>query len=183
MKSTGFALVLATFAGLAAGVAHATDNKSENSDQRSRMRFERLDRDRSGGLSFQEFSAMLRMRVEDADANRDGKIVAEELAAAFEQMRGRGMADRLMQRFDVNGDGVLTSDEIETRQKRMFARLDRNGDGSLEFSEMPKRQDMRGAGGPGQGKGGPGRGQGMDDGFGIGPGGGVPGLDPDDGQQ
>lgn len=172
--STKLALSLATCVALAGGAAHATESKAGNdTDQRSTMRFQRLDKDQSGGLSFEEFSTMLRMRLSNADANNDGKVTKDELSAAFGKMGAQNMADRFMQRFDIDGDGALTSDEIQTRQKRMFARLDRNGDGKLELNEMPK---------PRQG------GQGMQDQprmqqDGAGQGGGVPGLDQDDGEQ
>lgn len=183
--STRIALFLATCVGLASGTAQTNENKAGNdTDQRSMMRFQRLDKDQSGGLSFEEFSTMLRMRLSNADANNDGKISADELSAAFGKMGGAGnMADRFMRRFDINGDGVLTANEIQTQQKRMFARLDKNGDGSLEPSEMPKRRQGGGPGmqgGPDGGQGGAGMGKG---GAGMGQGGGVPGLDQDDGEQ
>ena len=166
MTSTRLALAFLAFAGLLAETAYAADDPPAGGEQRAMKRFERLDKDQSGGITFEEFSAALHMRVNDADANHDGKITTEELTAAFERMRAKRMAERLMRRFDDNGDGVLTADEIETRHKRMFARLDKNGDGKLDPDEMPKRRGMR------RGMGGPGMGQG-----------GVPGLDPDDGQQ
>lgn len=169
--STGLALSLAACVGFAGSIAHANENKAGNdTDQRSMMRFQRLDKDQSGGLSFEEFSTMLQMRLSNADANNDGKITSDELTAAFDKMGAGNMADRFMQRFDINGDGVLTTEEVQTRQKRMFARLDKNGDGALEPSEMPKRRQEGG--------------QGMQGGAGMGQqGGGVPGLDQDDSEQ
>jgi len=65
-------------------------------------------------------------------------------------MRAERMARRLIERFDTNGDGVLTAAEVESRQKKMFALLDRNDDGKIEKDEMPRRKFGRwGHGGPG----------------------------------
>jgi Ca2+-binding EF-hand superfamily protein len=141
--STKLALVVLTFAGVAGSTAYAAENKNEDAGRRAVMRFERLDKDQSGDLSFDEFFAAMRTRMGDADTNHDGKVTSDEIVAAYEKMRAQRMADRLMRRFDSNNDGALTADEIEARQKRVFARLDKNSDGKIELSEMPKRRQMR----------------------------------------
>ena len=93
----------------------------------------------SGDVTFEEFSAAMAKRFPSADANSDGKMTVAEIADAIERMRAERMAQRIVKRFDTNGDGELTKDEIESRQKKMFALLDRNDDGKIEKSEMPRR--------------------------------------------
>lgn len=169
MTSTRLALAFLTFAGLIGGTAYAAEaNQGANSQQQSKVRFERMDKDQSGDLTFEEFASVMKMRFGRIDADQDGKITQSEISAVAQKMQSQQgqqgqMASRFMKRFDVNGDGVVTADEIQQRQKRMFARFDQNKDGKLEMAEMPKPQGKRqgGQGGPGMGQGG------------------VPGLDDD----
>ena len=72
-----------------------------------------------------------------------GKVTVAELAAEIEKMRAERMAKRIIDRFDTNGDGVLTKAEVESRQKKMFALLDRNDDGKIEKSEQPHHRPMQ----------------------------------------
>jgi Ca2+-binding EF-hand superfamily protein len=158
--STRLALAFLTLAGIAGGVAYAGDPDDpegaggppmmQGMDDpspdgpggpggRHGMRFDRLDTDQSGDVTFEEFSAALKSRMGDADANHDGRMTVDEIAAAIEKMRAERMARRIVDRFDTNGDGVLTADEISSRQKKMFALLDRNDDGKIEKDEMPRR--------------------------------------------
>jgi len=144
-SSMKFALAFLTFAGLAGGTAYAagpdTDGPGEPGGSRTMMRFERMDVDDSGDVTFEEFSAMMQSRIGDADANKDGKMTVDEIAAEIERMRAERMARRLIERFDTDGDGALTAAEIQSRQKKMFALMDRNDDGKIEKGEMPRRGD------------------------------------------
>jgi hypothetical protein len=53
------------------------------------------------------------------------------------------MAQRIVERFDADGDGMLTAAEIDSRQKKMFALMDKNDDGKVEKDEMPQRRNFR----------------------------------------
>jgi Ca2+-binding EF-hand superfamily protein len=158
-------LALASFAG---GAAYAAGtNQGANNEQQAMVRFQRLDKDQSGALTFEEFASAMKMRFSRIDANGDGKITEKEISAVAQKMQsqqGGQMAERFMKRFDVNSDGVVTANEIQQRQKKMFARFDRNKDGKLEMTEMPKPQGKgKGPGGQGMGQGGvPGLDQGQD---------------------
>lgn len=141
--SMKYALAFLTFAGFAGGTADAAGPDADGPDgpggPRATMRFERMDVDDSGDVSFEEFSAMMQSRIGDADANKDGKMTVDEIASAIERMRAERMARRLIERFDTDGDGALTTAEIQSRQKKMFALMDRNDDGKIEKDEMPRR--------------------------------------------
>jgi Ca2+-binding EF-hand superfamily protein len=43
---------------------------------------------------------------------------------------------RILQRIDTNGDGVISKDEMTAARERLFKRLDRNGDGVIDEKEM-----------------------------------------------
>jgi hypothetical protein len=148
--STKLSLAFLTFAGLVGGVAYAAGPDSDSSGgpgggggRGAMMRFDRMDTDNSGDVTFEEFSAMLKSRVGDADADKDGKITVDELAAEIEKIRAERMAQRLIDRFDTDGDGVLTAAEVDSRQKKMFALLDKNDDGKIEKDEMPQNKGGR----------------------------------------
>jgi Ca2+-binding EF-hand superfamily protein len=146
--SMKLALAFLAFAGLAAGAAFAAGPETDAPDgpggpdgqggPRTMMRFERMDVDDSGDVTFEEFTAMFKSRIGDADANKDGKMTVEEIATQIERMRAERMARRLIERFDIDGDGALTAAEVESRQKKMFALMDRNDDGKIEKDEMPR---------------------------------------------
>ena len=59
------------------------------------------------------------------------------------QRRGARM-ERLMERFDSNGDGSLTQAELDTARTDLLARFDTNADGSLSLEEFgPLWLDVR----------------------------------------
>lgn len=145
-KSTRLALGFAALAGAIATAAYAADGNGGwgMRGMHGNMRLHKADADKSGDITFDEFSAAMKGRMEAADANHDGKVTVEELAAYLEKARFERMAKRLIARFDTNGDGQLTEDEVQGRQKKLFALLDRNDDGKIEKDEMPRGHGRHG---------------------------------------
>jgi Ca2+-binding EF-hand superfamily protein len=137
-KSTRLALGFAALAGVIATAAYAADGPGgwAMHGMHGNMRLQKADADKSGDISFDEFTAAMKGRIENADANHDGKVTVEELAAYLEKARYERMAKRMIDRFDTNGDGELAEDEVQGRQKKLFALLDRNDDGKIEKNEM-----------------------------------------------
>jgi Ca2+-binding EF-hand superfamily protein len=158
-KSTRLALGFAALAGAIATTAYAAEGTKGSAMQGMHANMHKADADKSGGITFDEFSAAMKGRFEAADTNHDGKVTVEELAAQLEKEHYERMAKRMIARFDTKGDGVLTLDEVEGRQKKLFALLDKNDDGKLEKREMRgmgawhHRGGWRGHHGGGQGGG------------------------------
>ena len=96
---------------------------------------ERLDTDNSGDISAAEFSERRLGWLSEAD-DGDGVLSIEEITAAMEQRRQERREARLMRRFDIDGDGEITLEELETQQEKRFALLDRDNDGTLQRDEM-----------------------------------------------
>lgn len=139
-KSTRIAIAFLALAGTASTSAFAANQQGpRGQNMKPQMRFERADADKSGDVTFEEFTAAMNTRLLDADENSDGKITVAEVADQIQRMRAERMAERLIKRFDANGDGELTKAEIESRQKKLFALLDRNDDGKIVQDEMPNR--------------------------------------------
>ena len=141
-KITTVALAFVTFAGLTGSAAIAKDGfeKRHHRGERAEQRFERADTDASGDLTLDEFSAAFQERIGGADANGDGVMTVEEIADEIQRRRAERMAKRIIERFDSDGDGKLTTAEIDSRQKKMFALLDGNDDGKLEMNEMKRHR-------------------------------------------
>lgn len=138
-KSTKIAMAFLALAGATGSAAVAQDMKGKRGDGMRGMRLERLDADSSGDVTFEEFSAAANSRITDADANNDGRMTVEEIADEILRRRAERQAKRLIERFDTDDDGVLTTEEVQSRQQKRFALLDRNDDGKIEADEMPRR--------------------------------------------
>ncbi len=104
------------------------------------------------GTSFRELPRGIPVRVAQAfDKNHDGKLDAEELAAARKYLAQTGITAALqaeaLRRFDADGDGRLDADERralenfnrdhpgELRRAVMLRLFDRNHDGKLDADE------------------------------------------------
>jgi len=113
--------------------------------RRADRMLQRLDQDGSGDISVEEFSQRRLGWLSEADADGDGVISMEELTSAIDQRRQERREARLLARFDINGDGQITIEELERHQEKRFALMDRNDDGVLTADEMPRRgEGMRG---------------------------------------
>ncbi|CAN7670961.1 EF-hand domain-containing protein [Mesorhizobium sp. LjNodule214] len=43
---------------------------------------------------------------------------------------------RILQRIDTNGDGLISKDEMKVAREHLFKKLDRNGDGVIDENEV-----------------------------------------------
>lgn len=138
------ALVFIAIAGLAGTSAVASERHGNRGDRKhgqSMMeRFDKVDADASGDVTFEEFSKAASSRFANADADGDGKMTVAEIAAEIQRQRAERRARRIVERFDSDGDGLLTQDEIESRQRKMFALMDRNDDGKVMREELPRHE-------------------------------------------
>lgn len=122
--------------------------------------FDKVDTDKDGKITPEEFAAARAARIAELDADKDGKISTDELVA----MRMRGAEDRIraqvgqmMQRMDADGDGVLTAAEVLAMPgpgPQMLARVDTDGDGAVSKAEAEAARDrmMARMGDHGQGR-------------------------------
>ncbi|MEP5761651.1 MAG: calcium-binding protein [Litoreibacter sp.] len=113
-----------------------------------RASFEQLDSDGDGALTAAELAAHAATRFEAADTDNDGNLSSAELLAAEttrKAERAERRIERMIERRDENGDGVLSAAELtpsEDRATKRFERMDANDDGSIseeEFKEASKR--------------------------------------------
>ena len=110
------------------------------------MMFQRADKDNSGTVTFEEFTAASPMALASADANGDGQINADELTDSMMREMMKRRAERMIERLDSDNDGQISMAEVENSQKRMFERIDIDGSGAIEQDELPQGRGMRGDG-------------------------------------
>lgn len=126
--------------------------------------FERYDADGDGAVSAEELKAGRTAEAAALDANGDGKLSAEELVAADlrrVQARGEARVAAQIAAQDLDGDGMLSAAELAMPGAggRMFDRLDRDDDGMLSADEAQAMQARmfdrmgRGMGGDDRGRG------------------------------
>lgn len=138
MKHTVFiTLVVLGAASLTAGIATA---RSAGGD--AAPVFDELDVNADGKVTREELSAARQARLASTDSNGDGALSLEELTAQVEE-RAKKRAQRMFERRDANGDGVLSGDELrqDRRAEARFDRLDSDGDGSLSKAEFDAARD------------------------------------------
>ncbi|MDW9481148.1 hypothetical protein GOB57_21110 [Sinorhizobium meliloti] len=84
--------------------------------------------------------------IEKIDVDKDGKVTREEFEAA-----ARGRAERAFAKLDANGDGSVSQEEFlangPERQAKAFDRFDRNDDGVLTEDDRPERPRKGGGSG------------------------------------
>lgn len=133
--------------------------QDQSKDRRAEMqakaqeRFQSLDTNRDGKLSYAEFqnNPKHRERFEKADLNRDGGLTQEELKQAHQQnkqmrqeRRAKGRekmqaAREKLQSLDTNKDQALTRAEIGNEMPKLlenFDVIDGNNDGKITREEM-----------------------------------------------
>ncbi|MBC2837091.1 EF-hand domain-containing protein [Gemmobacter straminiformis] len=141
--------------------------------------FAAIDADKDGKITQAEMTAWRASQVIGVDADKDGKLSADELKAmhmARMEERAANMATQMIERLDVDGDGLLGVEEMAARPgpAMMFDRIDADGDGAVTQEEVDAARaamaEMRGQG-MGEGRGmGEGMGRGMGAGHGMGEG-------------
>ena len=98
--------------------------------------------DKPAGTDFAAFSQKARERLMAADTNRDGKLSKDEFASAAKARGARRDGSRMFDRMDINHDGALDADEVNSLLARRFARADANHDGVLTTEERKPKQGM-----------------------------------------
>ncbi|KIC13838.1 EF-hand domain-containing protein [Leisingera sp. ANG-Vp] len=134
MKHVKFIAVIVAAAGVAAGGAALAKGYGHHGPK---MSFEEIDADGNGEVTKAELQAMKEARFAKADADGDGKLTLEEMQA-HAQERANERAAQMLERFDKDGDGALSKDELPQprRAGKMFDRMDADGSGGISKEEF-----------------------------------------------
>lgn len=155
MKHTKFIAVIVAVASVAVSGAALAKGGGHHGPK---MSFEEIDADGNGTLTKAEFEALKETRFKATDSDGDGKLSLQEMQA-HAQDQAEQRAARMLERFDKNGDGGLSMDELPKprRGAKMFDHMDGDGSGGIskqEFEEARmnhggKRRPKKGSDGAG----------------------------------
>jgi hypothetical protein len=112
------ALLCSSFTAVAADKAEgATDAPGS---QRGKM-VEKMDSDKSGSVSKDEYLEFYTNEFNDVDTNGDGSMTEEEVSAHHKKMKEKMQArqDEHFNKMDTNGDGNISKEEMQSfREQR-----------------------------------------------------------------
>jgi len=138
--------IIALLAGTATvGAAGLASAKPPHGGMANMM--ERLDTNGDGQITKDEAEAAKAARFAEADTNGDGGLSMAEMQAfraAEKARRMEAMRQRMFEKADADGNGVISADEFEARGAPMFDRVDADGDGVITTEEMQAMRDKRG---------------------------------------
>jgi len=103
--------------------------------------FEQLDANGDGALTQDELAARGQARFAEADQNGDGVLSADELNARAQERMARRTA-KMIERFDTDGDGGLSAEEMPRRHGaiNLLEKADTDGNGSISKAEFDTAQ-------------------------------------------
>jgi Ca2+-binding EF-hand superfamily protein len=134
MKSV-IALTAIALASAATVVLAAPDGQQRRGAMLERLKA--ADTNADGLISQSEAAALphIAKRFEQIDANRDGQVSFEELRA-FHAARAGGHGKKMLKLVDTDGDGKVSKAEALAAAAARFDRADANKDGFITVEEM-----------------------------------------------
>jgi len=117
-----------------------------------RRMMRRFDADKDGKLTQDEINSGRRALITKHDGDGNGQLSLAEYQNLWLEIRRRRMV-RGFQRFDKDGDAVITTEEFLEPFSRIVARMDRNDDGVLDKQDRRRfgmRHQRRGFGKDGE---------------------------------
>lgn len=131
---------------LLAGTASYADGHSERGGRT--FDFAAVDANGDGEITQAEVEAFRAAQFASIDADGNGTVDADELAAfaaAREDERRAERAERVVERADTDGDGVLSQDELQANRRGgdMFERLDADDSGTITQEEVETAREAR----------------------------------------
>ena len=104
--------------------------------------FAAMDTNTDGKMSAEEHAAASKKMFDMMDANKDGKVTAAEMTAAHQRVTGKKAkksdmsATDKIKVIDTDGDGILTAEEHAAGSRAMFEKMDTDKDGFLTKDEI-----------------------------------------------
>ncbi|MEO0544360.1 MAG: hypothetical protein AAFY99_11125 [Pseudomonadota bacterium] len=145
LKKNRFALAaLATIVLATTGIASA-EAKNRDRDGGA-ARFEQMDANNDGQVTFAEFQTLMLERFAEVDTDDDNLVTQAEIEEVADGRRGGRMVRGLIAMFDINQDEQVSLEELNNRQQKLFALADFDDSGFITEDELPRERfaGMRG---------------------------------------
>lgn len=97
-----------------------------------------FDTDQDGKISREEFATKRAKGFERVDTDKSGGLSLDEMKARCKNERCTQMVTKRFAKLDKNNDGNIARDEFTSMT--MFDRLDKNKDGYISEEELPGRK-------------------------------------------
>jgi Ca2+-binding EF-hand superfamily protein len=143
-----FAAVAVTIAGsMPAFAASPGDGKGGVKPQSfaSSQRLKRLDADKDGAISKDEFVSPRAGKFKELDVNHDAAVDGAEIEAPMVE-RAEFRVKRLMKKLDSNSDSKISRDEFQNGPRERFKARDLNSDGKITEQDLPPGNKTSGGG-------------------------------------
>lgn len=101
----------------------------------------RIDTDGNGAITQAEIDAFRAAQLAAADVSKDGALSVDEFETIYQEFVRPRMVDAF-QDLDADGDGAVTTTELDARFGSIVERMDQNDDGALD--EDDARRGNRG---------------------------------------
>ncbi|WP_187429516.1 hypothetical protein ROLI_041120 [Roseobacter fucihabitans] len=103
-----------------------------------RTLFSAADGDGDGALTQGEIDSYRAAKLSQADASGDGALSIAEFDTLYREITRTRMVD-VFQDFDADGDGQISTQEMDARFGNVVQRMDRDDDGVLTLKERGRR--------------------------------------------
>jgi Ca2+-binding EF-hand superfamily protein len=135
MKNTNILLGMATVLAVASIATATLSFANEPYFPRNERGFARVDVNKDGKIALAEFSPIAEKRLSRLDTNGDKAVTAAEIDGRFRELIERRRA-RIMALMDVDGNGTITTAELDKVTEAMFNGADTDKDGGLTMTEL-----------------------------------------------
>jgi Ca2+-binding EF-hand superfamily protein len=96
---------------------------------------ERMDANRDGSITKEEFAAARSEMFGQRDRNGDGYLDSEDAGTRMTRRGGERMAEA-RERLDTDGDGRISKDEFVSADSPLFDTADKDSNGVLDAQEI-----------------------------------------------
>jgi len=105
----------------------------EEKKERLEKRFNKMDANNNGKVSYKEFTAKMKKKFQKFDQDSNGILSHDEFVNAWKH-KGK----KAFKKLDTDNSGSITASEFNAKKEKRFKKMDKNEDGVLSSEESLK---------------------------------------------